>query len=108
MRNEGKRIGILVDAVDCEAATDFVVCAARERRSAIVTALAAHGLMTGVLDRVQKFRLNYFDLVVPDGQPVRWAVNWLHDAGLLSPVIIRNLTLKVCARAAGEGLPVYT
>ncbi len=27
-------------------------------------------------------RLNSFDLITPDGQPVRWAMNWLHDAGL--------------------------
>jgi len=109
MVNKGKRniIGILIDAVDYEAATDFVLSAAREKRSATISALAVHGLMTGVLDRVQKFRLNHFDLVVPDGQPVRWAVNQLHGTGLLGPVIGRNLTLRVCARAAAEGLPVY-
>src|ERR1700692_1511033 len=109
MHNKGKRniIGILIDAVDYEAATDFVLRAAREKRRAAISALAVHGLMTGVLDRVQKFRLNHFDLVVPDGQPVRWAVNQLHGTGLLGPVIGRNLTLRVCARAAAEGLPVY-
>jgi exopolysaccharide biosynthesis WecB/TagA/CpsF family protein len=109
MVNQGKRniIGILIDAVDYEGATEFVLCAAREKRGIAVSALAVHGLMTGVLDRVQKFRLNHFDLVVPDGQPVRWAVNRLHGTGLLSPVIGRNLTSKLCARAVAEGLPVY-
>jgi N-acetylglucosaminyldiphosphoundecaprenol N-acetyl-beta-D-mannosaminyltransferase len=109
MHNKGKRniIGILIDAVDYDAAIDFVLRAAREKRGAAISALAVHGLMTGVLDRVQKFRLNHFDLVVPDGQPVRWAVNWLHRAGLPTPVIGRNLTLGLCARAAEEGLPVY-
>lgn len=109
MQNKGKRniIGILINAMDYEAATDFVLRAAREKRSATTTALAVHGLMTGVLDREQKFRLNHFDLVVPDGQPVRWAVNWLHKTGLLAPVIGRNLTLRICARAAAEGLPIY-
>jgi N-acetylglucosaminyldiphosphoundecaprenol N-acetyl-beta-D-mannosaminyltransferase len=109
MHNKGKRniIGILIDAVDYEAATDFVLRAAREKRGAAISALAVHGLMTGVIDRVQKFRLNHFDLVVPDGQPVRWAVNWLHGTGLIAPVIGRNLTLRLCARAAAERLPVY-
>src|ERR1700722_2390208 len=109
MLNKGKRniIGILIDAVECEGATDFVMRAAREKRGVAISALAVHGLMTGVLDSVQKFRLNHFDLVVPDGQPVRWAVNWLHGARLISPVIGRNLTLSVCARAAAGGLPVY-
>jgi N-acetylglucosaminyldiphosphoundecaprenol N-acetyl-beta-D-mannosaminyltransferase len=109
VHSKGKKnvIGILIDAVDYEAATDFVLRAAREKRGAAISALAVHGLMTGVLDGVQKFRLNHFDLVVPDGQPVRWAINWLYGTGLLAPVIGRNLTLKLCARAAAEGLPVY-
>jgi N-acetylglucosaminyldiphosphoundecaprenol N-acetyl-beta-D-mannosaminyltransferase len=107
--NKGKQnvLGIMVDAIDCEAATDIVLDAARNKRSAAVSALAVHGLMTGVLDRVQKFRLNHFDLVVPDGQPVRWAINWLYSAGLAAPVIGRNLTLRLCAQAAAEGLSVY-
>jgi N-acetylglucosaminyldiphosphoundecaprenol N-acetyl-beta-D-mannosaminyltransferase len=109
MRNDGKRnvIGILIDAVDYDSATDFILRAARERRGIAVSALAVHGLMTGVLDPVQKFRLNHFDLVVPDGQPVRWALNQLHRTRLLAPVIGRNLTLKVCGRATAERLPVY-
>jgi N-acetylglucosaminyldiphosphoundecaprenol N-acetyl-beta-D-mannosaminyltransferase len=109
MLNKGKRniIGILIDAVDYEAATDFVLCAAREKRAAAVSAVAVHGLMTGVLNREQKFRLNHFDLLVPDGQPVRWAVNALYRAGLPDRVYGPNLMLKLCARAAAEGLPVY-
>jgi len=63
--------------------------------------------MTGALDREQKFRLNQFSLLVPDGQPVRWALNWLHRAPLRDRVYGPNLMLRVCARAAAEGLPVY-
>src|SRR5271154_2700797 len=109
MLNAGKRnvVGILMDAVDYEAAVEFVVRAARERRSAAISALAVHGVMTGVLDREHKFRLNRFDLLVPDGQPVRWALNWMHKAGLSDRVYGPNLTLQLCARAARDGLPVY-
>jgi N-acetylglucosaminyldiphosphoundecaprenol N-acetyl-beta-D-mannosaminyltransferase len=109
MPNAGKRnvLGILMNVADYEGAVDFVVRAARERRSAAVSALAVHGLMTGVLNREQKFRLNHFDLLVPDGQPVRWVLNWLYCAGLRDRVYGPTLTLEICARAAGEGLPVY-
>jgi N-acetylglucosaminyldiphosphoundecaprenol N-acetyl-beta-D-mannosaminyltransferase len=107
--NSGKRnvIGILIDAVDYEAAVEGVLKASRERRSFAVSALAVHGLMTGVLDPEQKFRLNHFDLLVPDGQPVRWVLNWLHRTKLRDRVRGQNLTLKICARAAAEGVPVY-
>jgi UDP-N-acetyl-D-mannosaminuronic acid transferase (WecB/TagA/CpsF family) len=109
MLNKGKRniVGVLIDAVDYEAAADFILRAAREKRPATVSAVAVHGLMTGVLDREQKFRLNHFDLLVPDGQPVRWAINGLHRAGLHDRVYGPNLTLKLCALATTEGLPVY-
>jgi N-acetylglucosaminyldiphosphoundecaprenol N-acetyl-beta-D-mannosaminyltransferase len=109
MLNRGKKnvIGVLVDAVDCEGATEFILRAARERRHAAVSALAVHGLMTGVLNREQKFRLNHFDLLVPDGQPIRWAINGIHDAKLPDRVYGPNLMLRLCARAAAEELPVF-
>lgn len=109
MLNNGKRniLGILIDAVDYDAVVDRVVHAARERRPLGVSALAVHGLMTGVLDSEHKYRLNHFDLLVPDGQPVRWALNWLHGAGLRDRVYGPNLTLAVCGRAAKEGVAAY-
>jgi N-acetylglucosaminyldiphosphoundecaprenol N-acetyl-beta-D-mannosaminyltransferase len=109
MRYLGKKnvIGILIDAVDYEATVDFIFRAAREKRSAAISALAVHGVMTGVLDSEHKFRLNHFDLLVPDGQPVRWVLNWLHGAKLDDRVSGPNLTLRVCARAAAEGQSIY-
>ena len=109
MRHLGKKniIGILIDAIDYEAAVDFIFRAAKERRGATVSALAVHGVMTGVLDKEHKFRLNHFDLLVPDGQPVRWVLNALYGTKLTDRVYGPNLTLKVCERAAAEGLPIY-
>jgi exopolysaccharide biosynthesis WecB/TagA/CpsF family protein len=109
MLNAGKRnvLGILISVADYEGAVDVIARAARERIGAAVSALAVHGLMTGVFDREQKFRLNHFDLLVPDGQPVRWVLNWLHRAGLPDRVYGPNLTLRVCARAAQDGHPVF-
>jgi len=109
MLNAGKRnvLGILMSITDYEGAVDFIVRAARARQGAAISALAVHGLMTGVFDHEQKYRLNHFDLLVPDGQPVRWVLNWLHRAGLRDRVYGPDLTRKVCARAASEKLPVY-
>ena len=109
MISQGKRnvLGVLVDAVDYEAATAQIMEAARERKHYAVTALAVHGVMTGVLDKPHNARLNSFDLVTPDGQPVRWALNLLHHADLADRVYGPTLTLKVVEAAAAEGLPIY-
>ncbi|MGC9666943.1 WecB/TagA/CpsF family glycosyltransferase [Planosporangium sp. 12N6] len=109
MIDKGKRsvLGVLVDAVDYEAAAAKVLAAAREHRPFALTALAVHGVMTGVQDRAHNARLNSFDVVTPDGQPVRWALNLLHGAGLADRVYGPKLTLEVLRGCAAEGLPVY-
>jgi N-acetylglucosaminyldiphosphoundecaprenol N-acetyl-beta-D-mannosaminyltransferase len=109
MIQEGKKnvLGILVDAVDYEGATEAILLAAREKRPFAVSALAVHGIMTGVLDREHKYRLNHFDLITPDGQPVRWAMALTGQATLPDRVYGPFLTLRVCAQAEREGLSVY-
>jgi N-acetylglucosaminyldiphosphoundecaprenol N-acetyl-beta-D-mannosaminyltransferase len=100
-------LGVNIDAVDYAAAVDRVATAAHEGRPFSVSALAVHGVMTGVLDRTHRHRLNTFDLIVPDGQPVRWALGWLHRKKLPDRVYGPNLMLRVCERAAADGLPIY-
>lgn len=109
MINKGKHnlLGICISAVDYEAAVNEIVSAAQQSRALGVSALAVHGVMTGVLDREHCFRLNQLELVVPDGQPVRWGLNLVHRVGLRDRVYGPNLTLKVCEAAAENGLPIF-
>ena len=106
----GKRniLGIGVNAIDYEAAVEKVITQARARQPMSVTALAVHGVMTGVRDKAHKFRLNQFDLVCPDGQPVRWALNQLHSCELSDRVYGPELTLRLCEAASKEDdVPIY-
>lgn len=109
MIDRGKHsvIGVMVDAVDYDAAVAKVIDAARSHQPFAVTALAVHGVMTGHQDEKHRCRLNAMDLVVPDGQPVRWALNLLHKTRLSDRVYGPDLTLKVLAEAERTGLPVY-
>lgn len=100
-------IGVRVDAVDYEAAVARIMRAAHDRVPYTVSALAVHGVMTGVDDPEQLARLNGFDLVTPDGQPVRWAMNWLHHTALPERVYGPDLTLAICRAAVEQGLSVY-
>src|ERR1700733_6020450 len=109
MVNFGKKnvLGIMIDAVDYESAVSFVFERARQKRAATISALAVHGVMTGVLDPEHRFRLNSFDLLLPDGQPVRWVMNWLYRTGLSDRVYGPALMLRICERAAVDGTPIY-
>lgn len=100
-------LGVLISAVDYEAAVERIAGAASEGRSCTVSALAVHGLMTGVMDPVHGCRLNQIDMLVPDGQPVRWALRWLYGIRLPDRVYGPNLMLHACRRAAVDGLPVF-
>lgn len=109
MINHGKKnlLGVWIDAVDYETAVARIIEAAEERKRCTVTALAVHGVMTGAQDPAQRYRLNQFDLVVPDGQPVRWALNRLYRLKLRDRVYGPKLSLKVCAEAAARGIPIF-
>ncbi|HLZ52762.1 MAG TPA: hypothetical protein VKP61_18575, partial [Candidatus Acidoferrum sp.] len=60
MIRSGKRnvLGVAIDVTDYEASVEDIIQAARDKKPFAVTALAVHGLMTGVLDDEQRFRLN--------------------------------------------------
>jgi N-acetylglucosaminyldiphosphoundecaprenol N-acetyl-beta-D-mannosaminyltransferase len=105
----GKRnvLGVMIDVVDYDAAASQVLAAARSRRPFALTALAVHGVMTGVQDRAHAARLNAFDLATPDGQPVKWGLNLLHRAGLTDRVYGPTLTWQILKRCAADDLSVY-
>jgi exopolysaccharide biosynthesis WecB/TagA/CpsF family protein len=109
VRDDGKRnvAGVLVDVVDYEGATARIIAAASEGRPLAATALAVHGLVTAARDDALRSRVNALDMATPDGQPVRWALNLLHDAHLDDRVYGPSLMRTTCAAAESAGLPVF-
>lgn len=109
MIDHGKKnlLGIGIDAVDYEAATERFLSAASKSVRYNTTALAVHGVMTGVQDVVHQYRLNQFEMIVPDGMPVRWGLNLMYGVKLPDRVYGPNLMLKICEGAAQRGLPIF-
>lgn len=100
-------LGIRVDATTYDDVVERVFDAARTATGLSVSATAVHGVMEGVHDPAHAARLNAFDVLTPDGQPVRWALNWLHGTKLRERVYGPELMLRCCERAAREGFPIY-
>ena len=98
-------VGITVTTYDD--ATERIMEAARARRSYAVSALAVHGLMEAVDDDEFRELVNGIDLVTPDGQPVRWAMNTLRGTDLDDRVYGPDLTWRVVEAAASEGIGIY-
>jgi exopolysaccharide biosynthesis WecB/TagA/CpsF family protein len=100
-------LGVGISAVTPGAAAQAVLAAARDGRPLAASALAVHAVMEAQSDEAYRGRLNSLDLACPDGQPVRWAANFLHGAGIRERVYGPFLMRDLCAAAAKEGLPVY-
>jgi len=99
--------GIGITPTSYDDATALIVDAARRGESKLVSCYAVHAAITFCSEPQLRDVSNDFDMVTPDGQPVRWALNLLHGAGLKDRVYGPELTLRLCRHAANEGVSVY-
>ena len=100
-------IGIGVSATNYTETVETIVQSIREELSLIVTALPVHGVVTASQDPILKSKINSFDIIAPDGQPVRWAMNILYETRLNDRVYGPELMLRLCRRAAREQIGIY-
>ncbi len=99
--------GVSVSVTNYDEAATCVIDAARRGEGGVVTHMAVHALVTAAKDAAYREKINTFDLVAPDGQPVRWALNHFARANLPDRVYGPELMLRLCARAAEVGIGVY-
>jgi exopolysaccharide biosynthesis WecB/TagA/CpsF family protein len=92
---------------DYDGASDLIITKARAKEHFGVSALAVHGLMESVMDKSFTDHLNKIDMIVPDGQPVRWALNSFFKVGLKDRVAGPILTRHVLAKADKHHLRIY-
>jgi exopolysaccharide biosynthesis WecB/TagA/CpsF family protein len=88
-------------------AEELIIQAAQQHATMVVTHLPVHGVVMAVWDSDYRAAINSFDLVAPDGQPVRWALNAFHKTGLKDRVYGPELMLRLCGRAAETGVSIY-
>jgi exopolysaccharide biosynthesis WecB/TagA/CpsF family protein len=99
--------GVLVSRTTYDEAVDSLLQAAKAGLALQAAATSVHGLSLAAIDPGFGAVLNSFELVTPDGQPVRWAMNALHGAGLRERVYGPTLMRRLCESAAAEGVSVY-
>jgi len=92
---------------DYEEASNVIIEKSKTHTSFGVSALAVHGLIESVRNQTFRNTLSKIDLIVPDGQPVRWALNSFFHVGLKDRVAGPILTQHVLAIANKLGLKIY-
>ena len=100
-------LGVQISDVDYDAAVRCVMEAARRRVPAVISCHAVHAVVTISEDPPLRRAANGFAMITPDGQPVRWALNWLHRANLRDRVYGPELMRRLVAEASSAGVPIY-
>lgn len=98
---------VRVSATNYDEMVDVVMRATKNRESAVISLHSVHAVVEAIRDPELLAKVNRFDAVLPDGQPVRWALNRLYGVGLRERVYGPELMLRLCARAADDAIPIY-
>src|SRR4051794_2621594 len=96
--------GVRVSATSYDEVIAWCLDRARVGKGGTIDLMAVHSLITAAQDEKYRTKINAFDIVAPDGQPVRWALNKFHDANLADRVYGPELTVRLCAAAADAGV----
>jgi N-acetylglucosaminyldiphosphoundecaprenol N-acetyl-beta-D-mannosaminyltransferase len=99
--------GIPFAVTDYEKASEIIIENALKKKSFGVSALAVHGLITSYNDKQIAGLIRTIDLVVPDGQPIRWVMNSYYKVKMKDRVAGPILTLHVLNKASKLGLRLY-
>lgn len=99
--------GVGVSGTTYEELAGCVLEAAARRLPSIVDHMPVHGLVEAVQDPSLRRASDAFNVVAPDGQPVRWALNALHHLTLPDRVYGPEFMKRLCGRCAESGLGVY-
>jgi len=99
--------GVQVTPTTYKEAVETIIAAGKQRQPSIVSCHAVHAIVTFSNDPRLCEQVNSFDMITPDGMPVRWALNSLYKAGLPDRVCGPKLTLDLCERAATSGVSIY-
>lgn len=100
-------LGLRVSRAGPAEVRDLILDAARGGRTLLVAHAPVHLVVEAGRDADLGARLDDFDVVTADGQPVRWALRWLHGVALSERVYGPSTMLAVCERAAGGGIGIY-
>jgi N-acetylglucosaminyldiphosphoundecaprenol N-acetyl-beta-D-mannosaminyltransferase len=107
--NTGKKklFGVYYSPATYKSASELIIERAQNHISFGVSALAVHGLIESYRNPKLLEKVNKIDLIVPDGQPIRWALNFFYNTHLKDRVYGPALTLAVLKLAHEKKLSVY-
>jgi N-acetylglucosaminyldiphosphoundecaprenol N-acetyl-beta-D-mannosaminyltransferase len=105
-RLTGDILGVRIDALDWDTASNRILAWAHTHESRYVAVCNVHVVVSATRDAANWQVINGADIATPDGAPVAWMLRRLGFAGQ-TRVSGPDLMLVLCERCAAEGLSVY-
>lgn len=99
--------GVHVSSTTYAEVVEVLVHTAKHHQPALVDFTPVSVLLEAADNLAFRSKLNSFDLVCPDGQPVRWCLNHFYKVGLKERVCGTTTMLLLCEAAARENLSIY-
>ena len=99
--------GIDYAATDYEGAVSYIFEKVEAKEVCRVFALPVHGVVEYQGNQEFQKAVGNADLIVPDGQPIKWAMNFFHDTQLSDRVYGPTLMHKILSRADSQCSRVF-
>ena len=99
--------GVKFCSTDYDEASELIISKAKSNTSYTVSALAVHGLTEAYKNPQYKEVVNAIDMVLPDGQPIKWTLNSYYKLHLKDRVSGPDLTLYVLDKANKYKLKLF-
>lgn len=99
--------GVHYTATNYDEIVDQIIYNAINHKSFGLSALAVHGLIESYNNPKLLKLVNQIPLIVPDGQPIKWALNYFFNTKLQDRVYGPKLTWKVLEKANANQLNIY-
>lgn len=96
-----------VSACDYDYVIEKVESALRQKKKLTICPTTSHVIAHSFLNRQSQKALNFFDIIVPDSQWVKWAIWFLYGKRLKDRVYGPTLMGKICAFAERKNLAVF-
>lgn len=95
-----------VDYLTYKTLINRIIITSKNNQSLIVAPIASHPIVESINNKKLQASLNSFDIVLPDGQPLVWAANFLYGNATRERIYGPDLLLKLCFRCEKEKIRV--
>ncbi|PIY70747.1 hypothetical protein COY88_03945 [Candidatus Roizmanbacteria bacterium CG_4_10_14_0_8_um_filter_35_28] len=91
-----------VDFLDYKTLINKIITNCMNNQNLTVAPIASHPVVESIFSKKLQTSLNSFNLVLPDGQSLVWAVNFLYRNSFKERIYGPDLLLKLCSRCEKE------